>query len=730
MHIAIKLISVIIAILLLNLAGLNLKFYHQIYIAWGIFSLAIILNLFDYVKRPPLRMIFIIMISFVSMRYWYWRTFETLIFTEISDSFAMMVLYLAECHVIAIHFLGIFTNIWPLKRKITKLPDNQDLYPTVDVLIPTYNEGFDIIRITVSSASQIDYPKAKLRIHVLDDGSTLAKRNNPECGNDAWRRYYGIKDIVTQYGANYITRETNSHGKAGNINHALHYTNSDLLLILDCDHAPTKDILKNTVGSFFNDKRLFLVQTPHFFINPNPLEKNLDVFEDVPNENDMFYHSVHHGLDSWNASFFCGSAAVLRRKYLEEIGGISIDTITEDAETALSLHCKGYNSAYIDRPMVCGLSPELFDDYVVQRSRWAQGMIQIFLLKNPLGLKGLKMYQRFSYLCSIVFWLFGFSRFVFFISPAAFLIFGLKIYHASMAEVVAYALPHVLCSFVLTNFFYGKVRLTLFSELYESIQSIFLIPVILSVIRNPTAPTFKVTPKGNKLESDFLSPLVTPYVIMFLIIVASMCLAVIKWINYPEYRAVIAITFSWTLFNLLLCIASLGAFFEKRQIRNHHRISVNDEDVTVYIPRANQFIRAKIKEVSFSGIGIVLLDSYPIESNEEAVLYAKDSYGKEYKLTVTIMWHSNKENVVFCGCKYKDIKKDFNQIVSFVYGDSQRWQDILDRKAERINTMKIMISISLKGIVATYDCFSIIFHSIHVKVVKVLQKMFAKDVAV
>ena len=416
--IAIKLLSFIFVIFLLNLAGLNLKFQHQIYVAWGIFSLAIILNRFNYVKRPPLRMIFIIMVSFVTLRYWYWRTFETLIFTGITDSVAMMVLYLAECHVIAIHFLGIFTNIWPLERKITKLPDNQDLYPIVDVFIPTYNEDFDIIKITVSAATQIDYPKDKLRIHVLDDGSTLAKRNNPTISNDAWQRHYGIKNIVSQYGANYITRETNSHGKAGNINHALRYTNSELILILDCDHAPTKDILKNTVGSFFKDKRLFLVQTPHFFINPNPLERNLELAEDIQNENDMFYHSVHHGLDSWNASFFCGSAAVLRRKYLEEIGGISIDTITEDAETSLSLHCKGYNSVYINRPMVCGLSPELFDDYIVQRSRWAQGMIQIFLLKNPLGLKGLKMYQRFSYLSSILFWFFQFFQVRFFYKPS------------------------------------------------------------------------------------------------------------------------------------------------------------------------------------------------------------------------------------------------------------------------------------------------------------------------
>lgn len=99
----------------------------------------------------------------------------------------------------------------------------------------------------------------------------------------------------------------------------------------------------------------------------------------------MFYGEIHRGLDFWNSSFFCGSGAVLRRKYLEEAQGFSGKTITEDAETALTLHSKGYNSVYLRKPMICGLSPETFDDFITQRSRWTQGMIQILLLKILLN---------------------------------------------------------------------------------------------------------------------------------------------------------------------------------------------------------------------------------------------------------------------------------------------------------------------------------------------------------
>ena len=86
---------------------------------------------------------------------------------------------------------------------------------------------------------------------------------------------------------------------------------------------PTQDFLQSTVGHFPKDPSLFLVQTPHFFINPDPLERNLGTFRPMPCENEMFYGVIQRGLDSWNAAFFCGSAAVLRREALMTVGGFS-----------------------------------------------------------------------------------------------------------------------------------------------------------------------------------------------------------------------------------------------------------------------------------------------------------------------------------------------------------------------------------------------------------------------
>lgn len=132
-----------------------------------------------------------------------------------------------------------------------------------------------------------------------------------------------MKALCARHGATYLTRESNEHAKSGNLNAAMGKTSGELIAILDADHVPTRDFLRSTVGFFIADAKAALVQTPHFFTNPDPLEKNLGLFNRMPAENDLFYRVVQKGLDTWNTSFFCGSGALVRRTAIEAIGGFS-----------------------------------------------------------------------------------------------------------------------------------------------------------------------------------------------------------------------------------------------------------------------------------------------------------------------------------------------------------------------------------------------------------------------
>lgn len=674
-----------------HLAQLHLELSSQYVVGWGSLAVLFLLKPIDRVKKPPLRILFIVLASFLTLRYVVWRTTETLVYTGPADTLAMMALYLAEMYAISVHLLGIFTSIWPLENKIMPLPADTSSYPSVDVLIPTYSEPIGIVKLTALAALNIDYPKNKLKIHILDDGATVAKRCDPKTGPQAWERYYALKGLAERHGIGYITREKNLRAKAGNLSHALGHTSADLVLILDCDHVPVRDILKNTAGWFLKDEKVAFVQTPHFFINPNPIEKNMAIFKDAPSENDMFYRGIHPGLDMWNSSYFCGSAALLRRSCLEEIGGVCGETITEDCETAVALHQRGYKSVYIPRPMVCGLSPETFDDLIVQKSRWAQGMTQIFVLNNPLFAKGLKLYQKLCYFNSCFYWFFGASRVIFYVAPAAFLLLDLRVFFASVPQVLAYALPHVLGSMVLTGFLYGRFRWPFFSEFFEGIQSLFLIPVVLSVFLNPRKPSFKVTPKGKSLESDFLSGFALPFLLLTGVLIVAVPAAAIKWYTYPIYRDITTITFVWCLVNLLLALSSFGAFFERKQVRRHHRMWAKGT-AHLTLPRLGKALEAQMDDISMSGVGLSFELADELAPLEHLILETRNSHGKRFRIEARVQRQVRRGTTWACGCEFiLSDEKQRMEAVEFVFGDSQRWADFWEQKTKPANPVWILL---------------------------------------
>ena len=111
----------------------------------------------------------------------------------------------------------------------------------------------------------------------------------------------------------------------------------------------------------------------------------------MPNEGELFYGVIQDGNDLWNATFFCGSCAVMRRSSLDAVGGVAVESVTEDALTALKMNRLGFNTAYLAVPQAAGLATENLSRHIGQRTRWARGMAQIIRTNNPLLGKGLKL---------------------------------------------------------------------------------------------------------------------------------------------------------------------------------------------------------------------------------------------------------------------------------------------------------------------------------------------------
>ena len=315
-------------------------------------------------NKYPGRLITLVM-TFVSLtvstRYLYWRLTETMHMDKAVDIFFGTGLIVAEIYAWVVLVLGFIQTIWPLQRRPVALNLPIEDWPHVDIFLPSYNEPLKVVKPTVLAAMAIDWPIDKLHIHILDDG-----------------RREEFRQFAEEVGVNWVIRSHNRHAKAGNINEALKNTHGEFIAIFDCDHIPTRSFLQMTIGWFYRDPKLAMLQTPHHFFSPDPFERNLGTFGRIPNEGELFYGLVQDGNDFWNATFFCGSCAVLRRDPLLEVGGVAVETVTEDAHTALKMHRKGYTTAYISIPQAAGLATESLSAHVGQRIRWARGMAQIF----------------------------------------------------------------------------------------------------------------------------------------------------------------------------------------------------------------------------------------------------------------------------------------------------------------------------------------------------------------
>ena len=632
-----------------------------------------------------LRILVLIVGAYLSLRYLWWRGAYTLHAEAVWVWVLVLTLFAAEIYSTVIHLLGSLVNVSPLDRPLLSLKDlpaDQPL-PTVDVLVPSYNEEASLLEVTLRAALHMQYPKEKLFVYLLDDGGTDQKVNSPDpkAAQAALKRRHELQTLCKRLGVGYITRPKNEHAKAGNLNHALGYTKGDLVVVLDADHVPTVDFLDRTVPWMVKHDDVFLVQTPHFMINPDPIDRNLlRSFRRMPSENDMFYQTIQRGLDFWSASFFCGSAAVLRRKHLDEVGGIAGDSITEDAETALELHKKGYRSVYVNRPMVAGLAPETFTAFVTQRMRWAQGMIQILLLKKPFLSRELSWFQRVGYMSTILFWLFPFARTVFLLSPLAYLIFGAHIYHASLGEIVAYTVPHIIATYMVSTLLFGRTRWPLVSELYELMQSIFSLMAIAKVFISPRRPSFVVTPKGDTLDEDFVSPLYKPFYTLFFLMILGFAFGLWRLADQPLTRELTLVVLAWNLFNFITVFAALGALFERQQKRETPRIPVNEMGHIIHTD--GQDHPCEIADISARGCRLVSKTGAIANRGEAVTVKAyAPALGRDVRLPAVVRAVISRPYGTELGIQFMPQNEtQIDDAVLFAHGDSQRWLFFQNRR--------------------------------------------------
>jgi len=248
-----------------------------------------------------------------------------------------------------------------LHSRSTRLTVDGD-EPLVCVQIPVYNERYVAERV-LDAVCAIDWPPGLLQVQVLDDSddetvSIVASRVA------TWR----LKGMEVTH----VRRGTRNGFKAGALAHGLTLTEAPLVAIFDADFVPPRDFLRRIVGAF-DDPRVGFAQARW-----GHLDEGYSWFTRLQARAIDFHFLVEQAVRSADGYFtnFTGTAGVWRRSAIEDSGGWSADTLTEDLDLSYRAQLRGWRAAYLEDLVVPEELPVSIDAYRRQQSRWATGSFQ------------------------------------------------------------------------------------------------------------------------------------------------------------------------------------------------------------------------------------------------------------------------------------------------------------------------------------------------------------------
>jgi len=250
----------------------------------------------------------------------------------------------------------------PSSRQPTA-PSARTPLPRVVVQLPVFKEHLVLKRL-LSAVLELDYPKERLSIQVLDDTPGEEARAVEQLVENARTGKLGIQ---------YLHRDDRTGFKAGALNLGLRETAADLLVVFDADFVPVKHFLTSLVG-YFDDPRVACVQARWEHSNAN--YSALTLLQAAIFDN-MFLCEEELRARQGTPALFLGTAGIWRRSAVLELGGWrEIPFTSEDIDLTLRAHARGYAIAYEPACLSEGESVVSFVGYKGQQRRWARGVLR------------------------------------------------------------------------------------------------------------------------------------------------------------------------------------------------------------------------------------------------------------------------------------------------------------------------------------------------------------------
>ncbi len=234
-----------------------------------------------------------------------------------------------------------------------------DFIPYITIQLPVFNEKYVVERL-LDAVSQINYPKDKFEIQLLDDSTD-------ETTNILLRKIESMRS--RELNITLIHREKRTGFKAGALDHGLKSVKGEFIAIFDADFIPQQDFLQKTIPHFI-DSRIGVVQTRWGHINRDySLLTQLQAFGlDA-------HFSIEQSARSASGSFinFNGTCGVWRKQCIMDAGGWKFDTLTEDLDLSYRAQLKGWRFQYLEDVATPGELPVIMPAIKSQQYRWNKG---------------------------------------------------------------------------------------------------------------------------------------------------------------------------------------------------------------------------------------------------------------------------------------------------------------------------------------------------------------------
>jgi cellulose synthase/poly-beta-1,6-N-acetylglucosamine synthase-like glycosyltransferase len=234
--------------------------------------------------------------------------------------------------------------------------------PRVTVQLPVFNEASVVVRL-LDAVAALDYPRDRIQVQLLDDSTDVTTRY-------AATRVAELRENGLQI--QHLHRKDRTGFKAGALAQAMEYATGDFLLILDADFVPKPDLIHRLLPPFM-DHGVAMVQARWDHLNESRslLTRCQALLLDA-----HFFFEQGGRYSGGLFMSFNGTAGMWRRKALEDSGGWSWDTLTEDLDLSYRCQMRGWRFVFLRDVGVPAELPEDQRALEVQQKRWAQGGVQ------------------------------------------------------------------------------------------------------------------------------------------------------------------------------------------------------------------------------------------------------------------------------------------------------------------------------------------------------------------